>query len=181
MNARQFETSRGILVRGLSLDFAAGKVVEYGELTGGEKQPHQLALSAVERGWILVGVPANMTRYNFHNLACWFLGVTGDSEHATDVIAVSVPEGDPEQAYYLVPDEEAKDAVFMGRREDGASLSVNIPMGTVKVSRGGARLHEPLLDFLRGRDIPESLLAGPSGFEVTPEREVTIEVEEYEP
>src|SRR5262245_39359330 len=94
MAARLFESERGILVRGLSFDFTLGKVKEYGELSGGEKQPHLFAVSPVKEGWLLIGVPANMSRYNFHNLACWLTGVTDDPEHATDVIAVSFAGSD---------------------------------------------------------------------------------------
>jgi len=181
MTAKLFESERGILVRGLSLDFTLGKVKEYGELTGGEKQPHLFAVSRVEEGWLLVGVPANMTRYNFHNLACWMLGVRDDPEHATGVIAVSFAGSEPGEAYYLIPDDEANDAAFIGRREDGSTLRVDIPMGKVKVTRGKSRFQEPLLDFLRGRQVPESLLPGPRGFALTPDRTLEIAVEDYEP
>jgi hypothetical protein len=181
MTQGAFQTTRGILVRGLSLDFTVNKVVEYGNLTGGKKQPHLFAVSPVEQGWVLLGVPANMTRYNFHNLACWFLGLSEDAERATDVVAVSTSNSDPERAYYLIPDNSADDAVFIGRREDGAGLRVDIPMGEVDVSPKRSRFTEPLLEFLRRQQVPESLLPGPDGFALTPARAVSIELEEYEP
>jgi hypothetical protein len=178
-------TDRGILVRGLTAAFVEEQIQQYEELPGGKGVRHLFSISPCMNRWVLIGVPGLLTTWHFHNLACWLCTTADEPEPYEEIIVVRLLPGKPEAGYYLfgTPDDWriVDDAVFLGRREDGINLWVDIPGGSIREFEDGRWFQLSLLPFLEGRQVPSAFLPSGEGFSFAPEREVAVNLVPYEP
>ncbi len=185
-----FESNRGILLYHVPIEYIYRKIRDY-PVFKGKKKPVTLGVSNLDSGWVLVGIPSEMPRYDFHNLACWFFGESDDLEpHASDqdpdvpaenVVVVLYTHETVEKTYYAIAaddsdSEDSMDIIFHGRRDDGKGVKISVIEDSVKLKKSAFQFTSSTLEYLSRRGVPNGLMPGPNGFRFHPTDEIQIEV-----
>lgn len=161
----RYRGSRGIYVRDVPPSVAVAKLSAYGGLLGGRKTPHAFVVSEAQGGWLVIGVPAALSAYHFHNLLIWMTGLPEDAVRPGRVLAVNVRNG--AEDYFLVPEpgnEWADTAV--GRRADGAGIRIDVPAGQFSVDVEVPVEASSIPAFLVGAGVPDEFAPDAEGIAV---------------
>lgn len=182
-----YHCNRVIYLRDLTLTHVEEALKKVAPYTGLKKRI-TLGVGDDLGRWRLVGVAYEVPDVVFVELA-WALFGGDDAEDfdldklaaETDVpddavVAVHYAPGEPDQRWYaLVEPNDRFDVLFHGRRDDGKGLRIDLVEESVKVLKESI-YPLPVVEYLRSRGVPESLLPGDDGFAFALVRRIAVTV-----
>jgi hypothetical protein len=181
-----YRCRRAICLRDLSAEHVEEALKKVAPYTG-RKRRVTLGVSEDADRWRLVGVADELPDVIFLELA-WALFGGDDGEDfdleklaaETDVpddavVAVHWGPAADQRWYALVEPNDRFDVLFAGRRDDGQGLRFDLFEESAKVLKESS-YPLPVVEYLRGRGVPEALLPGPDGFAFPAARRVAVTV-----
>jgi hypothetical protein len=181
MSHSSFHCRRAIYLFDLPRERVEGVLTEHAP-SGGKKKRLCFALSPREAGWLLVGVPDEIPSWSVFELAVSFFDVDDDDfdlarlasepEIPDDsILVVQMGTGRPDECYYALNEPNVLcDALFVGRRDDGKGLRIDIIEEIEKIEPESARFSLSVIEYLTSRGVPGALLPTESGFAFVPEQ-----------
>lgn len=175
MAVPRYQACRGLYLHGLPQEHLEATLREYAQL-GGRTRRVRFGCSESIEGWQVLAPLGEVSLETLFELAVFLLGgeeedfdldrLAQESEIPDDaVVVVQVIPEEPARSFYATF--EANDdfeVLFSGRREDGKGIRVNVVEGSTQPT-SSTMYATSLVDYLRGRGVPEFLLPQSNGIE----------------
>jgi hypothetical protein len=168
-----------IYVKGASLSFIQNQLKEFGTLDlvyPDTNTAYEFIILDEIDDWILIGVPSNLSKFLFHDLTLWMTGIK-PTHRPQKIIGCSTGNEEAADNYFVIPDENNSfGETIIGYRDDGVSIKVYVPDGTISENIRHSLKHQSVHNFLIEQGVPQQIMPGKKGVEIKSGLKYTVEI-----